>query len=83
MTGGSARLTSGSFTYALAGADVAFYRWSVGTVLAFAVTFALLLHEIRLRSDEVCDQEKRRARLDWVDSGGMGTQTDKHAHRTA
>jgi hypothetical protein len=44
---------------------------AIGTVAAFAVTFALLLHEIRLRRDEASDQEKRQARLAWVDARGM------------
>jgi hypothetical protein len=37
-------------------------------VLAFAVTFALLLLEIRLRRAQAADQEMRQARLVWVDA---------------
>jgi hypothetical protein len=41
---------------------------AIGTVLAFAVTFALLLLEIRLRRAQAADQEMRQARLVWVDA---------------
>ena len=40
---------------------------AIGTVLAFAVTFALLLSEIRLRRAQAADQEMRQARLAWVE----------------
>ena len=43
---------------------------AIGTVLAFAVTFALLLSEIRLRRAQAADQEMRQARLAWVEVGG-------------
>jgi hypothetical protein len=47
---------------------------AIGTVAAFAVTFALLLHEIGVRRDEASDQEKRQARFVWMGGvGGMGT----------
>jgi hypothetical protein len=40
---------------------------AVGTVAAFAVTVALLLREIRLRREQMSDEEKLQARLVWVD----------------
>jgi hypothetical protein len=43
---------------------------AIGTVLAFAVTFALLLSEIRLRRAQAADQEMRQARLVWVEMNG-------------
>ena len=43
---------------------------AIGTVLAFAVTFALLLWEIRLRRAQAADQEMRQARLAWVEANG-------------
>jgi hypothetical protein len=42
-------------------------------VLAFAVTFTLLLLEIRLRRAQARDAEMRQARFVWMDAGGMGT----------
>jgi hypothetical protein len=46
---------------------------AIGTVLAFAVTFILLVLEIRLRRSQAADQEMRQARLVWVESRGMNT----------
>ena len=42
-------------------------------MLAFAVTFTLLLLEVSLRRGQTRDQEMRQARLVWVEAGGMST----------
>jgi hypothetical protein len=40
-------------------------------VLAFFVTFGLLLHEIKLRRAEARDEEMRQARSVWAEPGGI------------
>jgi hypothetical protein len=40
---------------------------AVGTAAAFAVTVALLLREIKLRREQMSDEQKLQARLVWVD----------------
>jgi hypothetical protein len=47
---------------------------AVGTVAAFAVTVALLLREIKLRREQMSDEQALQARLVWVDERFLAVQ---------